>query len=387
MNESKVVVLGGGGFYGRYLVADLVRFTNAKIIVASRNPPDAWDNPERVQSVVCDVRNLAALEQLLQGCAVVVHCAGPYQALAMNPLYAAIKTHTHYVDIAEVRSYLHEVRRLAADIQQAGISVVSGMSVAPAMEALFAQMLRPCFDTLMSVRTFAAPDTRKHRGPAMFETMLMGVGQPFRQPGNGQLRLVHGWTEPEWVEFPPPLGKRLTYLVLEMADIDLLPELFGAKTVEFKAGTEWVFLNRLLGLAAQIRKTTGHPQWQTFTPLVRAFSWLMGRVGKDEGGVIFEVGGLRDGSFITHRIALVARRDGGLIPSVLASLATVKLLAGQLTTKGIVPVHQWIEPRALLTELQARGLEIWWQPHDVPFGAPKWRPFEFSDFATYQRKW
>jgi hypothetical protein len=103
-------------------------------------------------------------------------------------------------------------------IRRAGIAVASGMSVAPAMEALFAEMLRGRSDSLTSVRTFAAPDTRKHRGRAMFHTMLTGVGRPFRQPGDGNLRQsrkpgrqsrkpgrqVRGWTEPEWVEFPPP---------------------------------------------------------------------------------------------------------------------------------------------------------------------------------------
>jgi hypothetical protein len=186
------------------------------------------------------------------------------------------------------------------------------------------------------------------------------------------LRAVRGWTEPEWVEFPPPLGRRLTYLVLEMADLDLLPELFAVQTVEFKAGTEWPLLNRLLGAAARIRTLTGHPDWERFTPMIRGFSWLAGRLGKDEGGVIFEVGVLLQGRPVTQRVAVVARRDGGLIPAVLASIATARLLSGSLTTKGILPIHRWITSAELVRELQARGLEIWWQPR----GAKEWQPFE-----------
>lgn len=382
MSKEKVVVIGGSGFYGRYLVADLIRFTTAQILVASRHPVNDWNLPERVQTAVCDIRDLAGLERLMENCAVVIHCAGPFHSASLNPLRAAINTGTHYVDIAEVRSYLQEVKRLEGPIRAANISVLSGLSVVPALEALVAELFRPCFDTLASIRTFAAPDTRKHRGEAMFQTMLAGVGQPFWQPGEGKPRLVYGWTEPEWVEFPPPLGKRLTYLVLEMADLDLLPELFGAQTVEFKAGVEWTFLNRLLGLAAQVRKVTGYPHWETLSPLVRFFSWLVGRLGKDEGGVIFELGGLCNNASVTHRLAVVARRDGGLIPSVLASLATAHLLTGHLLMKGIVPVHQWIQPTVLLAELQSRGLEIWWQSPD----RPNWRRFDFSEFESYQRE-
>ena len=297
----------------------------------------------------------------------------------INPLLAAINTGTHYLDIAETRTFLKEVRELGEDIRRAGIATLSGISVAPAMEALFAEMLRGTFDSLVSAMTFAAPDTRRHRGKAMFETMLAGVGRPFWQPRDGQLRQVWGWTEPEWVEFPPPLGKRLTYLVLEMADLDLLPELFDVGTVEFKAGTEWPLLNRLLNAAARTRASMGHPDWERFTPIISAFSWLVGRFGKDEGAVVFEIQGLQESTLVTRRVAVVARRHGGLIPAVLASMAAGRLLSGQLKMKGIIPVHQWIGSEELIMELGARGLELWWQPQD----ALEWRNFDYADYADY----
>lgn len=369
--NGTVLVLGGSGFYGRYLVNDLLQHTTAEVIVASRTPSQdpSWQN--RVQTATCDLRDQGRLEELLIGCDIVVHCAGPFQNLPLTPLQAAMRSGTHYVDIAEDRQFARAVRALHDEAREAGIAVLSGISVAPAMEALFAAMVSPYLDSLTSVRTFAAPDTRKHRGQAMFHTMLLGVGRPFRQPRAGKQAQVHGWTEPEWVDFPPPLGRHLTYLVLEMADLDLLPELFGVQTVEFKAGTEHAWLNRLLGLAANIRVKTGHPRWERFTSLVRAFSWLVGRFGRDEGGVIFEIGGMKDERATTVRLALIARRDGGLIPSVLASIATQKLLEKRLSQRGLIPIHRWITPRELVDELSHRGLELWFQPPDET----QWRPF------------
>ena len=237
-DKGTVLVIGGGGFYGRYLVTDLLRYTEAEVIIASRKPPKVFAKQSRVSTAVCDLNDLGALERLTSICDIVVNCAGPFQYLPLNPLRVAIRTRTHYVDIGEDRKFAQEVQALEQEIQSAGVSVLSGVSVAPGMEALFTEMFRPCFDSLLSVRTFAAPDTRKHRGNAMFHTMLMGVGRPFLQPRKGKPVRVFGWTEPEWTEFPPPLGKRLTYLVLEMADLDLLPRLFGVQSVEFKAGSE-----------------------------------------------------------------------------------------------------------------------------------------------------
>ena len=377
-----VLVLGGGGFYGRYLVADLLRHTSANIVVASRRPPEEHGWGSRVQTAVCEVGDRPRLEQLMAGCDVVVHCAGPFQYLPLTPLHAAIASGVHYVDIAEDRRFARAVRELDEEIKAAGISALSGISVAPAMEALFAAMVLgalapPRLDSLTSIRTFAAPDTRKHRGQAMFHTMLIGVGRPFRQPRNGAQAQVHGWTEAEWVEFPPPLGRRLTYLVLEMADLDLLPELFGVQTVEFKAGTEHAWLNRLLGLAANVSVRTGHPRWERFTRPVRALSWLAGRVGKDQGGVVFEIGGVKNGQPVTYRLGLVAHRDGGIIPAVLASIAAQKLLEGRLSQTGLIAIHNWISSRELVEELSRRGLQLWWQPP----GEREWGPFGVEELV------
>ncbi|MDQ3432827.1 MAG: hypothetical protein M3467_11540 [Actinomycetota bacterium] len=126
----------------------------------------------------------------------------------------------------------------------------------PGMEVLFTQLLRPRFDRIRAVRSTAAPDTRRHRGDAMFRTMLSAAGRPFQQPRDGRPATVYAWSEGEQFVFPPPVGARRHYLVLEMADLDVLPELFGVGTVEFKAGSEFALLNRTLAVLAVLRART-----------------------------------------------------------------------------------------------------------------------------------
>jgi hypothetical protein len=210
------------------------------------------------------------------------------------------------------------------------------------MEALFTELLRPGFDELLAVRGSAAPDTRRHRGHAMFHTMLLGAGRPFQAPRDGLPVRVHGWHEPEWFDFPPPVGRRRHYQVLEMADLDVLPELFGVGTVTFKAGSEFALLNRLLGAAAALRARTGHPRLEAYTPLVRGLSWLVGRFGNDAGGVIFEVAGRRGGMPLRRAVAVVGERDGGRIPAVLAGMAVQELLAGRLAAPGVTDLRSWL---------------------------------------------
>jgi hypothetical protein len=376
-----VLVLGGGGFYGRYIVSDLLRFTDAHLTVASRQPPQDLGLDDRVNIVHLDIQDYEPLKDLVASYDVVIHCAAPFHYLPLNPLYAAIETGTDYIDISEDRVFACEIRKLREQINMSGITALNGISVSPGMEVLFADMFSVLYEELLSVRTFAAPDTKKHRGQAMFHTMLTGVGRPFSQLRNGEFANVYGWTEPEWLQFPPPLGRRLTYLVLEMANLDLVPELFNVHTVEFKAGTEHHFLNRILGFAAVVRMRTGVPNWERFTTPVRALSWLFGRFGLDAGGVVFEISGRANELRRTDLISVIAENNGGLIPSVLAGIATQELLSGRVGSAGLVPLDSWLSSDQLIVELLRRELKIWWLPH----GEHSWRIFDLAEFRQLEK--
>lgn len=365
----RVVVFGGSGFYGRYLARDLLMHTGAEIVLASRNPDQAAAELG-VRGFGCDLRERASVQAAAEGAAVIVHAAGPFMSLPLAPLEVAIDRGVDYVDIAEDRGFVAEVRSREAAIASGGGSVLTGASVSPSMEALIGRALGPRFDRLESIRTFAAPDTARHRGAAMFETMLWGVGREFELPRGGAPAVVHGWTEPEWVELPPPFGRRLTYLVHDMANVDLLPELLGVQTLEFRAGCEQAWLNRLLGAAGRVRRRFGAPHWERFSPAVRAFGELIGRFGRDEGGVVFELSGIVGGEPATYRFAITVPVDSGRVPVVLAGLAVEELLAGRLAGRGLMAVDSWIAAERLVDGLLGRGMSLWWRSKG------DWEPFD-----------
>lgn len=353
-----VLVLGGNGFYGSYVVRDLIATTNAEVVIGARYGSAALDDP-RVSTKTVDIGDAVAVREVAHGADVIVHCAGPYMDLPLVPLDVAIDLRIPYVDIAEDRAFAKAVRQRHAAAAAAGVPVMSGMSVCPAMEALAVRYLRPTFDVVSACQTFAAPDTRRHRGPAMFETMLFGAGRRFEHPTANDGREAYGWTEPEWFDLPPPVGRRLTFRIHDMADVDLLPRIFGLDAVSFKAGCEWPMLNALVALAAQIRRQTGHPDWRRFTRPARTMSRLAGMLGREEGGVAFEVSGLRNELESSESVAITADQHGGQIPSVLASMAAAEVLAGRYARPGVADVSAWIDPQAWLGGMQARGLTVW----------------------------
>lgn len=350
-------MLGGAGFYGQYVVRDLLRTTEAQIVVAARSP--ARVSEKRVSVASVDLEDIDRLRRLALGSDVIVHCAGPFTRLPLAPVDVAVDLGIPYIDIAEDRAFARALRTRHGDALSAGVPLLNGMSVSPAMEALATRHLGYQLETLTALRTYAAPDTRRHRGPAMFETMLFGAGKRFDDPNANHGLPTYGWTEPEWFDLPAPVGRRLTFRIHDMADVDLLPAAFGLDYVAFKAGSEWAMLNALVGLAAQVRRRTGHPDWTRFTRAARALSRVVGRFGREEGGVAFELAGTNGGRAAAASLALTAERHGGQIPSLLASMAVGEVLSGRYSSAGVADVGGWIDPDRWIDGMASRGLRVW----------------------------
>lgn len=365
-----VVVYGGSGFFGKLTVDDLLVRTNTRIIVAGRSKPRATPANARVTFIASDLNDSVSVRTALGGAAVVVNCAGPYHSQSPTLMHAAIACRVHYIDLAEDRTFIREAQRCHEAASIAGVTLLSGLSVVPGLAALLAKSVRGDFDDVFSIRTFVAPGTRGSRGVATVRSLLGGVGRPLHLLREGREAIVCGWSEPEWLEFPPPIGWRLQYLALDSADRDVLAREFGVRRVEFKAGSEFPWLNRTLAIVGRGRALTGFPPLDHWAgPMRVCLKWL-GRLGTDAGGVLVEVSGTKRGQEVERQLAVVAVEKGERIPSLLAAIAVGALLRGELTARGAVPLSSWLVPQRLFHELRCRELHLWsravgdasWQP-------------------------
>jgi len=354
-----VVVYGGHGFFGKLVVEYILAQTDAHIVIAGRTPPNRPGLGVRVTSTVSDQTDLNSVCTTISNADVVVHCAGPYQSLPLNPLRAAIECGVDYVDLADDRTFVQRAHQMHQDAVNADISVLCGMSVLPGMTLLLTQVAASEFDNIQSVRTIVAPGTAGSRGIATLSSYMSGAGRTFSIPRGGQDALVYGCSENEWINFPAPLGNRLVHLGISVADYDLVPRYFGAQTVEFKVGSEFSLLNRALGCASYIRVHTGFPPLGLLSPLIRMLIRIVGVIGTHQGGVIVEISGSKEGAAVTQHVALVSVNHGFHIPSVLAGLGTAALLRAEIEGRGIIPLHVALSSSELLTSLTNLGFKIW----------------------------
>jgi hypothetical protein len=355
-----VVVYGGDGFFGHLVVEDLLKYSRAEIIVASRHPKEISVHPfeTRIHKVESDVNDYASVLSTIEGAKVVVSCIGPFQGQSLNLLQACIEKRIAYVDVADDRDYVVRCYQLAPAIEEAGITAFVGCSVVPGLSSLLTRYCQEEIPAIERTRIFISPGTEHPRGRASFLSLLSTVGNEFLIPdGTGQ-RMVSGWTARERVRFPPPLGERWVYFVVDIADYFLQPIYFGVRSVEFKIGAELDVLNRALSGLRTFKRLTNLKNGNLLLPMSKVLVHIASLFGTSQGGVMVEVSGQVHGEVQNMCLSVFAGEHGEIIPAFLPSLATQMILQGEITHQGIVPLPDWLPRERFIAELTKRHLNM-----------------------------
>jgi hypothetical protein len=364
----RVVVYGGDGFFGRFVVEDLLKYSSAEIVVASRHPKPNTFHPfdTRIRKVESDVNDYASVLTTIEGAQVVVSCIGPYQGQSLNLLRACIEKHIAYVDVADDRDFVVRCHQLSSAVKEAGITAFVGCSVVPGMSSLLTKYCQAEIPSIERTRIFISPGTRHPRGRGSFLCLLSTVGNEFSIPHDAGDKIVRGWTGRERVCFPPPMGCRWVYFVVDSADYFLLPLYFGVKSVEFKIGSELDILNRALSGTRELKKLLGFKNVRWTLPISSALIHVASLFGTSQGGVMVEVSGRKHAETKMISLSVFASEHGEVIPAILPSIATQMMLQAEITHRGIVPLADWLPSERFVEELSKRRVKISAKTADSP---------------------
>jgi hypothetical protein len=337
MREGRVLIVGASGYFGRLLVEELRALTPLEVVEAGRSSG----------ARVVDLAHPETIGPALDGVAAVVCAAGPFQGLPLSLLDACLERGVHYLDFADDRDFVRRARERAL-LRGGRAAVGVGWSTLPALSGLLVRLAAEGLRGIDTIRIQLAPGNKSPRRHATVASLLASVGKRFEVLRDGEWRPVRGWSEPRAFRFPEPIGEQTGWLI-DVADLELFPPLFGARTVEFRVGSEVALLNRLLVAAAWLRSDLAR-----FTPLVRRAAALFGFLGHDWGGVGVEVS---DGH-ATRRATLVAVERGQRIP-VLPAVATLeRLLCEDRAVSGLLPLDSWLTRAELERECARRGYSL-----------------------------
>ncbi len=368
-SDCKILVVGASGYFGRLLVAELMRQTNASLVLAGRRLEPLQQliaevgsaHVDRLQSMQIDLREAQSCQIAIQGVDVVVCAVGPYQGMPLHLAQACVSQGVHYIDFADDRQFVISARKLLENPESSiapQAVLCSGWSSMPSLSAVLARIASKQMESVKAIYIQIAPGNKAPRSNATVESLLDSLGKRFTVWKNGEWVDVTGWSDPRNFQFPQPVGDHQGFLV-DVPDHELFPPLFGASTVEFRVGAELPFLNLGVSCLAMLTRFGIVPSWKPLTGLLQTCMSFTGAFGHDWGALGVEVlGADAQGCTITRRACIVADHAGQRIPVMPATIMCKKLTSQSGSYSGLVALDSWIDRIELESECCLRGYRL-----------------------------
>ena len=367
--RNNVVILGGAGNFGTRIARALAGSRRAELWIAGRNAARAEavarklaseSGSDRIQACRIDRGDPAALRRSLRQLRprIVIHTAGPFQALDYDVAQACIEVGSHYIDLADGRRFVAEFHQLDEPARQRGLLLVSGASTLPGLSSAVVNLLKNGMKTIDTIETSIVPSGQSARGRATITAVLSYCGKPVRVLEDGVWTRRIGWLDADRVRCAD-IEKRVA--VCDVPDLELFPSYYaGVKTVTFHAGPEALYEHLLLRGMAWLAHRGLVRDWARHATSFDRLGRHARRFGSDVGFMQVRISGrAREGSRIERTWDLIAGSNHGPeIPCIPAIALARKLLENRIETRGAMPCLGLIGIEDFARE--AQGFDIDW---------------------------
>lgn len=275
----RVLIAGGGGFFGRLVVEALSEDPRYTLMVAGRRRADRL--PCRLVPLDLTAADLA--EQLAgHSPDLIIHCAGPFVPGRYALVEAALACGSHYLDLAENRRFVLGIGRFDDRARQAGLVVLSGVSSVPALSSAVVAGYRSEF--------------------ARLDTIDVGISGSERLPGPGAVRGVleqcgrvcddfTAWTDAFQVDLPSPADSRVVARC-DVPDLALFPACIPSlRRVTFRAGVASPWVMGGLRLFARLRQRGWIRRPEAWAAPMAAAARLLYPFGNGASGMFVRLSG------------------------------------------------------------------------------------------------
>ncbi|QZI68327.1 saccharopine dehydrogenase NADP-binding domain-containing protein [Pseudomonas protegens] len=338
----RVLVVGGYGNFGSIVCRYLIQTPGVHLLISGRDPRKLAAKVQALQAEAgqpCEgwcgdamgpqwVPALKALDVHW-----VIHTAGPFQGQFYAVAQGCIEAGVNYCDLADCRQFVRGIGTLDEAARAAGVTLLSGCSSVPTLSTAIIDEHRERFSRIDRIE-HGISSSAKMPGLSTIQGVLAYAGRPILQLKDGQPLPVIGWQGLTWRKLPR-LGTRLVANV-DVPDLDLFAERYGAHTLSFKAGAGLKvagLANALLAQAVKLGLIADPAPWAA--RLHRCGTWFEG-FGDGLSALYVDVHGLgQDGQPLSMYAQLTATHDHGPeIPSCAAVALVHKLLAGHVPVSG-----------------------------------------------------
>jgi len=235
---KKILALGGAGTMGSEVVSLLLERSEAQVIVADANVKGLRraeaEHGNKVETVRVEVNEREALVKLMKSADMAISTVGPFYKYARAVIEAAIEAHTNIVDIDDDFDATKETLDLDEQARKAGITAIIGMGASPGITNLVAKLGASKMDSVDSIRLYWAESAIDPTGPAAMSHWFHITAEKVPAFIGGKWVDVRGFSEPEEVEFMPPVGKMMVVYTGHPEPVSLPRYINGVKHVSIK---------------------------------------------------------------------------------------------------------------------------------------------------------
>ncbi len=390
---TRVVVLGGGGLTGQGTVRDLANSPEVDEVVAADLDPELAARAARraggskVRAVTIDVRDRAAVVELLRGAAVCVNAV--QYTFNLEVMEACLTARVPYLDFGGLFHMTRRQLELDGRFRSAGLLAVPGLGQVPGVSNVMAAAATADLDRVDSIVIRDGWRDLTPNGPEILftwspSTFLDEMVLPAQVYENGRYEAVPPMSGAEEYEFEAPVGRTRVYRTLHSEPATLPESLrhLGLAHCEWKEGGPGIDVLRtmaLLGLASE-QPVDVHGQRVAPRAFTLALLKARGLLGVPEGLAIedwevldLEVRGERAGRPVTrHAIArFPPRPDWGLTVTeysvgVVGAIGAELIVRGTIQGTGVRPPELCVPAAPFRAELKRRGIETTIVPDEPP---------------------
>lgn len=235
---TKIVALGGAGVMGTELLRQIIKRTDAEIVVADASAKALKRSVEefgtRISPAQIDVQDHDALVKLLKGANVAVSTIGPFYKFGNRIVKACIDAGVNFLDIDDDFDSTKACLDLDQDASRAGIIAVKGCGASPGITNILARFASDKLDSVEDIRIYWAQSSIDPTGPGAMLHWFHITAEMIPVFRDGKWVEIKGFTEPEMVDFLPPLGKMECYLTGHPEPVTLPRYIKGVKNVSIK---------------------------------------------------------------------------------------------------------------------------------------------------------
>lgn len=361
--SNKVLILGGRGRIGSSIAFDLLKHTQAQIIVTGRSAaapsPLQKQFGDRLQYQTVDLADEIGLTRAIAPVDLVVHCAGPFRQRTAAVLNACIAQGINYVDVSDDRVFTEAALECSAAAEAAGITAVINTGVFPGISNSMVRQGAEQFDTPEEIHIRYIVGGSGGAGVTVMRTTFLNIQHPFKAWIAGQWQQVSPYTSKETVEFPAPFGQANVYW-FDMPESLTLTQTFPVKTVTTKFGTFPDFYNKLTWMTAH-----WFPKWlmqqSQFIEALAHVSYRMANVTDRLSGtgvaIRVDLKGQKDKRSAQYCSTFV--HDNAAIATGLGTGSVSQLiLSNQIKKPGVWSVEQAVTTALFEEILESRGMIV-----------------------------